>query len=313
MNPIDLHCDTMSKLVEQGRATLLRKNDLNVDIGKLQAGNFAAQFFALFVDMAKIENPLEHCLRMVDRFHLELAANHEAIRLATNHAELLKNQAETKISAFLTIEEGGVLKGELANLRNFHRLGVRLLTLTWNYPNELGFPNALPECRDKGLTGFGREVVTEMNRLGMLVDVSHLSDQGFYDVAETSSQPFAASHSNARAITGHARNLTDEMIRRLAEKGGVTGLTFARAFLADPPRSHVEDIVRHAKHIRKVGGIDVIAIGSDFDGTKPPLEVADSSEIGKLIDGLSAAGFSSSEIEKICYGNAMRLIREVLG
>ena len=93
----------------------------------------------------------------------------------------------------------------------------------------------------------------------------------------------------------------------------MTGLTFARAFLADPPRSHVEDIVRHAKHIRQVGGIDVIAIGSDFDGTKPPLEVSDSGEIGKLIKGLAAAGFSSSEIEKICYGNAMRLIREVLG
>ena len=98
MYAIDLHCDTMSKLVEQGRATLLRENDLNVDIGKLQAGNFAAQFFALFVDMAKTENPLEHCLRMVDRFHLELAANHETIRLATNQAELSANQAEGKIS-----------------------------------------------------------------------------------------------------------------------------------------------------------------------------------------------------------------------
>ena len=313
MYAIDLHCDTMSKLAERGRTSLLRENDLNVDIAKLQAGNFAAQFFALFVDMAKTSNPLEYCLQMVDRFHLELADNRQSIRLATNQAELVANQAEGKISAFLTIEEGGVLKGELANLRNFHRLGVRLLTLTWNYPNEIGFPNALPECRDKGLTEFGREVVAEMNRLGMLVDVSHLSDQGFFDVAETSVRPFVASHSNARMITGHARNLTDEMIRVLAEKGGVTGLTFARSFLADPPRSHVEDIVRHAKHIRQVGGIDVIAIGSDFDGTKPPLEVADSSQIGKLTEGLSAAGFSSGEIEKICYGNAARLIREVLG
>ena len=313
MYAIDLHCDTMSKLAERGRTSLLRENDLNVDIAKLQAGNFAAQFFALFVDMAKTSNPLEYCLQMVDRFHLELADNRQSIRLATNQAELVANQAEGKISAFLTIEEGGVLKGELANLRNFHRLGVRLLTLTWNYPNEIGFPNALPECRDKGLTEFGREVVAEMNRLGMLVDVSHLSDQGFFDVAETSVRPFVASHSNARTITGHARNLTDEMIRVLAEKGGVTGLTFARSFLADPPRSHVEDIVRHAKHIRQVGGIDVIAIGSDFDGTKPPLEVADSSQIGKLTEGLSAAGFSSGEIEKICYGNAVRLIREVLG
>lgn len=313
MNAIDLHCDTMSKLVEAGPDIILRENALNVDIRKLQAGNFTAQFFALFIDMAKTENPLEYCLRMVDRFHQELAANQDAIRLATNHAELLKNQSEGKLSAFLTIEEGGALKGSLSNLQNFYRLGVRLLTLTWNYPNELGFPNALVDCRDKGLTEFGREVVVEMNRLGMLIDVSHLSDQGFYDVAETSRHPFIASHSNARAITGHARNLTDEMIRLLAERGGVTGLTFARAFLADPPSSQVEDIVRHAKHIYQVGGIDVIALGSDFDGTKPPMEVADSSEIGKLIAGLTQAGFSDGEVEKICFGNAMRLICQVLG
>jgi membrane dipeptidase len=303
----------MSKLVELGPTTLLRENDLNVDIGKLQAGNFAAQFFALFIDMAKTENPLEYCLRMLDRFHLELAANQDNIRLATNQAELLKNQSEGKISAFLTIEEGGALKGSLSNLRNFYRLGVRLLTLTWNYPNELGFPNALADCRGKGLTEFGREVVAEMNRLGMLVDVSHLSDQGFYDVAATSRHPFVASHSNARAITGHTRNLTDDMIRLLAEKGGVTGLTFARSFLAEPPNCRVEDMVRHVKHIYQVGGIDVIAIGSDFDGTKPPLEVADSSEIGKLITGLAQAGFSDAELEQICYGNAMRVIRQVLG
>ena len=198
-------------------------------------------------------------------------------------------------------------------MRNFYRLGVRLLTLTWNYPNELGFPNALTECRDKGLTEFGREVVAEMNRLGMLVDVSHLSDQGFYDVAATSSHPFVASHSNARSITGHTRNLTDDMIRILAEKGGVTGLTFARSFLAEPPNCRVEDMVRHVKHIYQVGGIDVIAIGSDFDGTKPPLEVANSSEIGKLITGLAKAGFSDEDLEKICYLNAARVIREVLG
>ena len=294
MNAIDLHCDTMSKLVELGPTTLLRKNELNVDIGKLQAGNFAAQFFALFIDMAKTENPLEYCLKMVDRFHMELAENQTTICLATNHAELLKNQSDGNISAFLTIEEGGALKGSLSNLRNFYRLGVRLLTLTWNYPNELGFPNALAECRDKGLTEFGREVVAEMNRLGMILDVSHLSDQGFYDVAATSSQPFVASHSNA-------------------EKGGVTGLTLARSFLAEPPNCRVEDMVRHVKHIYQVGGIDVIAIGSDFDGTKPPLEVADSSEIGKLITGLAQAGFSDAELEKICYRNAARVIREVLG
>jgi len=313
MQVIDLHCDTISKLVEAGSAIKLSKNDLNVDIRKLTAGNFAAQFFALFVDMATTENPLEFCLRMVDRFHLEMAENSESISLATNYADFLHNQKEARISAFLTIEEGGVLKGDLANLRNFYRLGVRLMTLTWNYPNEIGFPNVLADCRDKGLTEFGREAVAEMNRLGMIIDVSHLSDQGFYDVAAASVQPFVASHSNARAVTDHARNLTDEMIRLLAEKGGVTGLAFPRAFLGEAAVSRVEDMVRHVRHIHSVGGIGVIALGTDFDGTKPPMEVADSSEIGKLIDGLKQGGFFESDIEKIFFGNAIRVIKQVLG
>lgn len=312
MQVIDLHCDTISKLVEAGSTVKLSSNDLNVDIRKLKAGNFVAQFFALYVDMAKTENPLELCLRMVDRFYLEMAENQETICMAVNYSKFLQNQAEGKISAFLTIEEGGVLKGSLANLRNFYRLGVRLMTLTWNYPNEIGFPNALAEFHNKGLTEFGREVVAEMNRLGMIIDVSHLSDQGFYDVALTSQQPFIASHSNARAMTGHDRNLSDDMIRVLAEKGGLTGLAFPRAFLGDAPVSRVEDMVRHVRHIHSVGGIEVIALGTDFDGTKPPLEVADSSQIGKLYQGLKQAGFSEADIEKIFFCNASRVIKQVL-
>lgn len=313
MRVIDLHCDTIIRMVERGNEIGLQENDLNVDILKLKAGNLSAQFFALFVDLSKRTPPLEFCLNMVDRFYLELDQNRETIRLATNWSELCRNEADGKISAFLTIEEGGVLQGNISNLRNFYRLGVRLITLTWNYPNEIGFPNAKEECRGQGLTEFGREVVAEMNRLGMIIDVSHLSDQGFHDVAALSGQPFVASHSNAREITGHARNLTDDMIRVLAEKGGVTGLTFAKQFLSDKGISLVEDMVKHVQHLRKVGGIDVIAIGTDFDGTKPPLEIANSGEMGKLQKGLEGAGFCESEMEKIFFGNAARVIRQVLG
>lgn len=313
MKAIDLHCDTLIRMVEKGTEISLGKNELNVDVQKLQEGNVTAQFFAMFVNLAKTEHPLEFCLGMVDRFYRELEENKAHLRFAASFADLEKNQAEKKISAFLTIEEGGVLQGSLANLRNFYRLGVRLITLTWNYPNEIGFPNALEECREQGLTAFGREVVAEMNRLGMLIDVSHLSDRGFYDVAELSAQPFVASHSNARTVTGHARNLTDEMIRLLAEKGGVTGLTFAKQFLGDKGIALVEDMVKHVQHIHKVGGIEVLAIGSDFDGTKPPLEVANSGELGKLWNGLAGAGYHESELERIFFGNAARVIRQVLG
>lgn len=313
MKLIDFHCDTILRLVENGEECKLRQNELSVDIRKLGDGNVMAQFFACYIDLATAGNPLEYCLTMIDRFYRELEANSDKIRLATCYRDIVENQAAGKISALLTIEEGAALKGKLEYLRIFHRLGVRLITLTWNYPNEIGFPNTLEPHADKGLTEFGRDLVAEMNRLEMLVDVSHLSDRGFYDVAEVSQKPFVASHSNARTITRHARNLTDDMIRILADKGGITGLNFSKNFLGDSDISRIEDMVRHIKHIYNVGGIEVVAIGTDFDGIKPKQEVANIGEMGKLVRGLENAGFSTCEIEKMYYKNALRVIQATLG
>lgn len=313
MKLIDFHCDTILRLVENGESCNLRQNDFSVDIHKMRDGNVMAQFFACYIDLETAGNPLEYCLAMIDRFYRELEANSDAIRLATCYRDIVENQAAGKISALLTIEEGAALRGKLENLRIFHRLGVRLITLTWNYPNEIGFPNTLEPREDKGLTDFGHELVQEMNRLGMLVDVSHLSDRGFYDVAELSKKPFVASHSNARAITCHSRNLTDDMIRLLSEKGGITGLNFSKKFLGDSDISRIEDMVHHIKHIYNVGGIDVVAIGTDFDGIKPKQEVANIGEMGKLVCGLENAGFSTSEIERMYYKNALRVIQDTLG
>ena len=309
MQFIDLHCDTVLRLMDGGN---LRENSYGVDIRKLLAGDSLAQFFALFVDMEKTNDPLKTCLLMLDRFTGELEQNKSSIRLATNYGEILANRQSGKLSALLSIEEGGVLKGQLHNLHNFYRLGIRLITLTWNYPNEIGFPNAGGTYREKGLTEFGREVVSEMNRLGMLVDVSHLSDGGFYDVANLSRKPFVASHSNARAVTGHLRNLTDAMIRVLAEKGGVMGINFAGDFLGNHELSRVSDMLTHIRHIRKVGGIDALAIGTDLDGIDPELEIPDSGEIGKLRRGLEQGGFTETEIEKIFFRNAARVIKDTL-
>ena len=313
MNCIDLHCDTILRLMEAGDHFGLYSNPFSVDIEKLRESQAQAQFFALFVNKAKTSDPLARALAMADRFHYELAQNQQDIALAGNYAELLQNRSEGKISAFLTIEEGGVFKGELDNIEKFYHLGVRLITLTWNYPNEIGYPNSLPECREQGLTPFGQDVVAKMNRLGMLVDVSHLSDKGFYEVAALSAKPFVASHSNARTLAEHPRNLTDDMIKLLADKGGIMGLNFEKSFLGEAPVSRVDDMVLHIEHIRKVGGIEVIAIGSDFDGISPELEIAHAGEMNKLINALTKRGFKQDEVEKICWGNALRIIKETLG
>lgn len=313
MKLLDLHCDTILRCAdeESGRFGLGR-NPYCIDIEKLKKAGAAGQFFAVYVDMEKYPDRLDRCLELVDRFYAELSENAAAIEIAGNHEALERNLARGKLSAFLCIEEGGALMGKLRHLRTFYRLGVRLITLTWNYPNEIGYPNFEWTYCDKGLTGFGQEVVQEMNRLGMLIDVSHLSDRGFYDVARLTKQPFVASHSNARAIWHNSRNLTDDMLRILAEKGGVTGINFESSFLGEGEVGKIADMVKHIKHIRNVGGIDVLAIGTDLDGTIHETEVGDIGNMHRLGDALRREGFREGEVEKIFYKNAMRVIKDVL-
>jgi len=309
MNIIDFHCDTILKIYEENSE--LKNNNFSVDINKLKAGNSLVQFFALFVDLKSTNDPLQKCLNMLDRFYLELDKNKDSIAIARNYNELLSNKSQGKISAFLTIEEGGVLKGRLSNLRNFQRLGVKLITLTWNFPNEIGYPNIDYKYCDKGLTPFGLDVVEEMNNLKMIIDVSHLSDKGFYDVAKYSKAPFIASHSNARAITNHPRNLTDDMIRLLASKGGVIGLNFYGEFLGSGNFSKIENMLAHIKHIVNIGGIEVLCIGSDFDGIDSILEIENIGQTNKLIDALKHNKFSEDYIEKLFYKNALRFLKEI--
>ncbi len=311
MKLIDMHCDTILECFDEEGGIKLSQNDLCIDVHNLRRAGSLAQFFAMYVDLDKYSEPLDRCLDMIDFFYGELDENKDYIAFAGNSSEMEKNSSGGKISAFLAVEEGGVLERKISNLRNLYRLGVRLITLTWNYPNCIGYPNFQWEHKDKGLTPFGKEVAEEMNRLGMIIDVSHLSDQGFYDVAEISKKPFVASHSNARSVTEHPRNLSDDMLRKLAEKGGITGINFEPTFLGDG--GAVEAIVRHIEHVRNVSGIEMIAIGSDFDGTSSPTAIENIGNIGVLFDRLKKKDFSEADIDRIIYRNAARVIRDVLG
>jgi membrane dipeptidase len=303
-------------MCESKEQTNLKENNFHVDLNKLKKANSIAQFFALFVDIndakKKGEEPFQKFLKMADRFYKEIENNTDEIEIAKNYRDMQQNIKNGKISAFLTIEGGGALQGSLSNLRNAYRLGVRLITLTWNYPNEIAFPNWDETYSNEGLTPLGKEIIKEMNRLGMIIDVSHLSDQGFYDVARLSSKPFVASHSDARAMQYHARNLSDDMIKVLAEKGGVMGINFCIPFLGDVKVSRVEDMVRHIKHIKNVGGIDVVSMGTDFDGIGGKLEISNIGEMDKLLSALEKDGFTQDEIEKMFYKNTERVIKEVL-
>ena len=312
MKFIDLHCDTIDLLMLGKGGSNLRENEHCVDLNKLKKGNCLAQTFALYVDLDEHKNAYKHCLNMAEKFHEELRKNNDVIRLATNYKDIIENEQNKKISALLSIEEGEVLDGKIENLRKFYELGVRMITLTWNHENQIGYPHKKIEYKDKGLKQFGFEVVENMNELGIIVDVSHLSDSGFYDVAKVSKKPFVATHSNSRKMTNHSRNLTDEMIKVLANAGGVTGINFCSSFIGDNSMTMISDMIRHIKHIKNVGGIDVIALGSDFDGIESPVEIKDSSEMNKLAISLEKEGFNIYEIEKIFYKNALRVIKNVM-
>lgn len=320
----DMHCDTISKLLalrREGRTVGLRNGaGLHVTLEKLQQGGCLLQNFALFVNLKETADPLAEVLTLADLYETELTENADRMAPVLNYQDVEKNQRAGKLSALLTVEEGGVCRGQLPLLRCLYRLGVRMLTLTWNYENELGWPNTaakLPGChpqRSYGLKETGFAFVEEMERLRMIVDVSHLSDDGFWDVCRTAKRPFVASHSDARSLCSHSRNLTDEMLRALADRGGVVGLNFYAPFLSHRSRvSLTADMVRHIRHMITVGGLACVGLGSDFDGIDCPVELEDSAGLPRLVEEMEKQGFTPREIDAVCGQNVLRLYREVLG
>lgn len=321
-NLVDLHCDTLMGCY---RGMPLAKNDGHIDMEKLQKGGALAQFFAIFVptgDSARrngiTEGPYEYFQTTYQAYLREMELNKADIAPALCYADIEKNMAADKISSILTIEDGGsVFDGRMERLEEAYQKGVRLITLTWFYENCIGFPCSKdrPELMDLGLKPFGVDVVRRMNELGMIVDVSHLSDGGFWDVVKYSSKPFVASHSCCRALAGHPRDLSDEMLRALAGKGGVIGVNFCTNFLVEggAPLSKIDDVVRHLKHMVNVAGEDTPAFGSDFDGIGDDLEWKDYAGMPLIVDALGKAGLTSRQIDKICRENALRLVKEVIG
>lgn len=310
MRYVDLHCDTAGRMLYENQG--LKRNKFSVDIEKMNKGGALAQVFAFFINAGEVKDLYLEFEVMYKNLIKEFEKNKKYIEIVRNINELNQVEKQGKIGAFLSIEEGDVLEGKIENIKKVYDKGVRIITLTWNYKNKIGYPNYNYLYKDKGLEELGFDMVFEMERLGIIPDASHLSDAGFYDLVRKCNKPFIASHSNSRGITNHPRNLTDDMIKLLADKGGVMGLNFCSDFLGKNKISSIEDMVSHIKHIKNVGGIDVISLGSDFDGIENKVEIQDCSEMNKLAEILNKEGFSYDEIEKIYYKNALRVFLEVL-
>ena len=315
---IDLHCDTLMKVAKSGN--LDENEKAHVSLRGLQEGGVALQCFADFVPTGIFPKPIRKVAvnMMFNKFYKNyqkmMAYHADTMFPVLSKADLDKCGKDGKIGVLLTIEDGGVLGEKIENVEKYYNKGVRLVTLTWNHENAIGYPNSNEtEIMNKGLKPYGKEVVKEMERLGMVVDVSHVSDGVFWDVAEMATKPFLASHSNARSVCGHKRNMTDEMIKKLSDKGGVMGLNLGPEFVgAVEGVTRLEDLVTQILHIRNVGGSDVLALGSDFDGIHGALDIAGPQDWGMLDAALKEAGLSEDELDKMWYANAERVFREVL-
>lgn len=303
----DLHCDTIDRIADSG-VPLRDGAGLQLTLDKLRAAGSVLQCFALFVDLRRWPDPWARAMALADVYDRETAANADRLRPVLCAADLAAARREGRIASVLTIEEGGVFAGDPDRLRLAHRRGVRLVTLTWNHPNGLAAPNGRPG----GLTEAGRRVLDELERLRIAVDVSHLGDDGFWDVARLARRPFCASHSSARALCGHPRDLTDPMLRAVADAGGVVGVNFYAPFLGPSPVTRTEDLVRHVRHMLDVAGTDAVALGSDFDGIDCALELGDAAGLPRLARALRRAGLSETVVEKVCWRNAWDYLRRVL-
>ena len=327
MKSINLHSDTLmwAALFGGPELDLYDFPKAMIDFQRMKAGELVGNFFAIWMVPPQFcrqfnKQPMpeeEYIARCIEILERSVAAHSDMIAKAASAQDLLDQQAEGKLSAVLAMEDGCAVHGKMENLKRFYDMGVRAISLTWNYENCFGFPNSQdPAIMAKGLTDFGKEAVGYMQELGILVDVSHLSDGGFYDVASLCKKPFIATHSNCRALSPHTRNLTDDMIRVLADHGGVMGINFGPEFLNEDitdRRSTVERMVAMARHARDMGGIDVVAIGTDFDGIRGELEISDCSQMDRLAQGLSKGGFTDDEIEQIFYRNVVRVMKDAIG
>ncbi len=319
----DMHCDTLMRAYVSKKETIYDLPELMLDVKRLQEGGALAQFFAIFMLPESLRKEwgdafpkdMDYIKSLIHIHRKTMEAHRDVIADTGSMADYVANVSAGRISGILSLEDGRAVDGKMENLKWMHEEGIRMIALTWNYENCFGFPNSKDmQIMQQGLTSFGKEAVGVMNDLGIMIDVSHLNDGGFWDIVKLTKKPFVASHSNCRAIAPHQRNLTDEMIRALADKGGVMGLNFCGPFLNEDAvgrESRISQMLKHLKHMINVGGSDIPAIGTDFDGTYGEFDIPECSKMQLLFEAMEKNGFTYEQIEKIAYKNVERVIKEV--
>ena len=308
---IDLHCDTLTAFMDPGRSKdTLDDPNSQFALSKLSPELRWGQCFAIWIpDGLTPRESADYYAFHQRSFQAQMERLGDRVLPCRTAGDIEAAWARGKTAALLTVENGSALAGELGRVETLARDGVRMVTLTWNGENQLGSGHDT----QTGLTPFGKQAVRAMEEAGILVDVSHLNDRGFSDLLDTARRPFTASHSNARAVCSHRRNLADWQVRELVSRRCLIGLNYYSPFLReDGQPAQLEDLLHHAEHLLELGAEDCLALGSDFDGADLP-PCLDSPEKAARLDGFFRShGFPPRLCRKILYENALSFFRENL-
>ncbi|MCH5310108.1 MAG: membrane dipeptidase [Prevotella sp.] len=305
---LDSHCDT-PMFFPQGIHFERRDLKILVDLHKMTEGRQDATIMVAYLPQPT-ENPTAFADDIFDRIEQIVSGNNDYLAIARTPADLWENKRRGRKSIMLGIENGIALDGKLSNLRHFAERDIVYMTLCHNGDNDI-CDSARGNATHGGVSAFGEQVIREMNRLGIMVDLSHADEKSFYDALEISAQPIVCSHSSCRALCDHPRNLTDDQMRALAAKGGVMQVTLYAGFLRTDGEATIEDAIRHLEHAIEVMGIDHVGLGTDFDGDGGIRGLADSSELIHFTRHLLARGYSEEDIRKIWGGNFLRVMEQV--
>ncbi len=318
---IDTHNDITSRTVDGFDIGPRNTSDkpTHTDLVRMKEGNIGAQFFAVYVAGGYVNgnHSANRALQMIDTVRHDIIERYpNDFVFATTAADIEAAHKRGKIAALMGIEGGHAIEDSLRLLRDYYALGVRYMTLTHsntnNWADSSGDITKPDVQHHNGLTDFGKDVVREMNRLGMMVDIAHVADKTFWDALETSKAPVFSSHSSCRALADVPRNMTDEMIVAMAKKGGVIQINFSCGFLKVGAKPTVADVAAHIDHVRQIAGIDAVGIGSDFDGIGCAPEGLDEvSKFPNLTRALLEKGYSAEDIRKVYGGNLLRVMRAV--
>ncbi len=313
MRFFDLHCDTLYRaLVEEQD---LYENDFHVSIKRVKNFNPYIGCFAVWIpDDVRGKKAKKLFYTAAQKLHNQEFLHSEHFKVCNSFEDIrniTKNKKKDgKNGIILTVEGGAVLAGDLSRVKLLSDLGVKMMTLTWNGKCELG--DGVGVENSKGLTIFGRQVVQEMEKYGIIVDVSHASEKLFYDVNATAMRPFVATHSNSKTVCGNRRNLTDEQFKIIKERSGLVGITFCNDFLIENANAGFDDILKHAEHFLSLGGEDTLSIGSDFDGADIPDQITGVESIEALYEYFLIKNYSETLVDKIFFSNAYRFMRKFM-